>query len=91
MKISSVGFFVDEADWLRTTPVDCRCIQRFLDVGGVNLLDHFDAGPAVLGNLINVRSFHQSEADIGMPQTVERALAAITIQLHSEFAQNRVE
>ncbi len=41
--------------------VDCRCIDHILDVRCVELLDHFDAGTAVLGDLIDVGSFHEPQ------------------------------
>lgn len=34
------------------------------------LLDHLHAGPAVLGDLINVGALHQAEADVAVPEAV---------------------
>jgi len=47
----------------------------------VKLLDHLDAGAAVLCDLINVCAFEQSKADIGMPQAVAGADVAIAVEL----------
>ena len=49
----------------RLADVDCRCIQGGLDVQGVNSLDHLDAGAAIPGNLVDIRPFHQAQADVG--------------------------
>tara|TARA_E500000318_G_scaffold107742_1_gene117463 strand:+ start:343 stop:624 length:282 start_codon:yes stop_codon:yes gene_type:complete len=40
---------------------------RRANVRSIELLDHLDAGSAVLGDLIDVCAFHEAEADIGMP------------------------
>ena len=46
--------------------IDRRRIKAGLDVGRVEFLDHFNTGAAVLGDLINVRTLHQAQADIGV-------------------------
>lgn len=59
--------------------VNCRGIQRVLEVGGVEFLDHFHAGPAVLGDLVDIGPLHQTQANIGMAQAVGRADISIPI------------
>ena len=54
-------------------------------------LDHLDAGAAVLGDLINVRAFHQPKADIRVPKTVGGASIAVSILLESCSFQYSVE
>ena len=39
----------------RLADIDGSSVERGLEVGGVVFLDHLDAGPAVLGDLTNVR------------------------------------
>src|SRR3546814_8670609 len=56
----------------------------------VKLLDHLDTGAAVLGDLINVRPFEQSEADIGMPQAVAGADVAIAVELQIQLVEDGV-
>ena len=45
----------------------------------VVLLDHLDAGAAVLGDLVDVGTFHQAQADVCMPQAVRRARSAFAV------------
>src|SRR5882672_5740175 len=71
--------------------VDGCGIQRVLDVRGVKLLDHFDAGATVLRDLINVGSLHQAHTDVGVSEAVCRAAVAVTVALQAKFIQNRVE
>ena len=61
------------------------------NVRGIILLDHLDAGPAVLGDLIDVRTFHEPEADVGMTETVGRPAMALTVELQAFLFQNIVE
>src|SRR5260370_38107835 len=56
----------------RPPDIDRRGVDRVLDMHGIELLDHLDAGAAVLGDLIDVRPFHQSEADVGVAKAVRR-------------------
>ena len=48
-------------------------------MGRVVLLDHFNASAAVLGDLVDVGTFHQTQADVCMPQAVRRARLAFTV------------
>src|SRR5580704_1916163 len=59
--------------------VDRACIKHGFDVCSVEFLDHLDASPAVLGNLIDVSSLHQTKADVGMPQAVARSQIAVAV------------
>ena len=56
----------------------------------VIFLDHLDAGAAVLGDLINISAFEQSEADIGMPQTVTGADMPIAVEFQIEFVKDGI-
>ena len=60
-------------------------------MGGVVFLDHLNAGAAVLRDLINVRAFHETQADVGVPQAVGRAGLSFTVFLEAFFVQDRVE
>lgn len=48
------------------TDIDGRRIKGTLDMRGVELLDHFDAGAAVFGDLVDVGTLHQPHTDVGM-------------------------
>jgi hypothetical protein len=54
-------------------------------------LDHLDAGAAVLRDLVNVRAFHEAQADIGVAQAVSRAGLPLAVLLQSLFFEDRVE
>jgi len=45
------------------------------------LLDHLDAGPAVLGDLIDVRPLQQPQAYVGVPQAIRRPPLALAVEL----------
>jgi hypothetical protein len=57
----------------------------------VVLLDHLDAGAAVLGNLIDVRAFHQAHADVGVSQALGGARFALSIKFEVRSFEQRVE
>jgi hypothetical protein len=76
---------------LWTADVDRRSIKRVLDVRCVKFLDHFDAGAAVLGNLVNVSAFHEAHADVGMTQTVGGAPVPVAVRLEFGPGENPVE
>ena len=61
------------------THIDGRSVERVLDVGGVESLDHLDTGAAVFRNLINVGSFHEPHTDVGVSKAVGRTSVAIAI------------
>ena len=71
--------------------VDRRRIEHRLDVSGVKFLNHLDAGPAVLGNLIDVGTLHQAKANVGMPQAVARSYIAVTVELQLKLTKNGVQ
>lgn len=75
----------------RLSDVDRRRVDRSLDVGSVIFFDHFDTRAAVLGNLVNVGSLHQTKADVGVAKAVRRPALAVAIDLEVEFVENRVE
>lgn len=50
--------------------VDRSRVEGVLEMNGVELFDHLDAGPAVLGYLVDIRAFHQAETNVSMPQTI---------------------
>ena len=79
--------------FLRLLPpnVDRRGVEAVLEVGSVVFLDHLDAGAAVLRDLINVRAFHETQADVSVPQAVGRAGLSLTIFLEAFFVQDGVE
>src|SRR5215471_9906658 len=55
---------------------------------GVIFLDHLDAGAAVLGDLVDIRTLHQSQADVRMTQTVRCARTAFTIKAQMFLIQD---
>lgn len=55
------------------------------------LFDHLDRRAAVLGDLVDVRTFHEPEADIGMPQAIGRAPIAVAVELQAGLRQHVVE
>lgn len=55
------------------------------------LLDHLNAGAAVLGELINVGAFHEAHANISVGQAVRSALLAISISFEASAAKHAVE
>jgi hypothetical protein len=52
--------------------------------------DHLHAGAAILGDLINVGSFHQPHADVGVPEAIGRSAIAIAVELQLQVFQNHV-
>ena len=56
-----------------TPYIDSSGINTRLDVRRIVLLNHFNAGAAVLGDLVNVRPFHEAEADVGVLEAVGSA------------------
>ena len=66
--------------------VDRRSIDHVLDVRGVEFLDHLDAGATVLGDLIDVCTLHEPEADIGVPEAVSRARVAFAVLFQAFLA-----
>jgi len=75
----------------RPHDVDGGGIQRVLDVGGIMLLDHLDAGPAVLCDLIDIRPLHQAQTYISVPQAIGRARPAIAVELQPGPLQHPIK
>ena len=59
--------------WTWPHDVDRGSIKLRLQMGRVILLNHLHACPAVLGNLVDVRTFEQAKANIGMAQAIGRS------------------
>lgn len=53
--------------------------------------DHLDAGAAILGNLVDVCSFHQAEANVRVPKAVRRPAVALAIEFQIFFVQDVVK
>ena len=49
--------------------IDRSCIEAGLDVRRIEILDHLDACPAVLGNLVDVRAFNEPQADVSVSKS----------------------
>src|ERR1700730_11349609 len=75
----------------RPSYVDRGGVEGVLQVGGVVFLDHLDTGAAVLRNLIYVRAFHETQADVGVPQAIGCSVLSLTIFLEAFFVQDSVE
>jgi len=71
--------------------VDGGGVDRVLDVSGIVLLDHLDTGPAILRDLIDIRPFHQAQADIGVTQAVGGTGLPVAIEFQLLFHQQLVE
>jgi hypothetical protein len=76
----------------RPHDVDRGGIKVRLDVRRIVFLNHLDAGAAVFGDLVDVRAFHEAQANVCMPQAVSRAwpaiakaLAILTLGTRSRF------
>src|ERR1017187_770265 len=65
--------------WFRPPNIDCGGVENVLQVGSVIFLDHLNVGAAVLRDLIDVRAFHETQADVGVPQAVGRAGLSFTV------------
>ena len=76
---------------LRAADIDRRGVERVLDMRRIVLLDHFNAGAAVFGDLVDVGSFHEPHANVGMAQAVGRARIVIAIKLELRPRKNPIE
>lgn len=77
--------------WLGPPDVDRTRVDHVLQMGSVVLLDHLNAGAAVLGKLIDVRAIEKPEADIGMPQAVRATASPVPIELEIELVEDLVQ
>jgi hypothetical protein len=48
-------------------------------MSSIVFLDHLDAGTAVFGDLIDIGTFEQAQADVSMAQAVSRARASVAV------------
>jgi hypothetical protein len=71
--------------------IDNRGIHRVLDMRRVEIFDHLNTRAAVLGDLINVRSLHEPQADVGMPQAVKGSALGIAVELKVKLAEDGIE
>ncbi len=74
--------------WLSPYDLIAAASRLVLDVRGVVFLDHLNAGAAVLGDLVDVRTFHQAQADIGVAEAVSGARLALTVDFR--FSSSRI-
>ena len=56
-------------------------------MGSISILIDLDAGAAVLGDLVDVRPFHQAQADIGVAKAVGRAALAFAVDFKSSSSR----
>ena len=54
-------------------------------------LNHLHACPAVLGDLIDVGTFEQAQANVGVAQAIGRSRPAVTVGAKLLFLKNCVE
>ncbi len=54
-------------------------------------LNHLHACPAVLGNLIDVGTFKQAQANVGVAQAVRRSRPSVTVGAKLFFLKDCVE
>lgn len=76
---------------LRTHDIDRAGVYAVLDVARIEVLDHLDAGPAVVGDLIDVRAFHQTHGNISVAQAVSRAALSVAVEFQLFFFKYLVE
>src|ERR1051325_2461380 len=71
--------------------VDGGGIQRVLEVHGVVLLDHLDAGAAVLGDLVDVAALQQPEAHVRVAEAVGGPPVVVAVELQALLLEDGVE
>jgi hypothetical protein len=71
--------------------VNGSCVERGLDMSGVEFLDHFHARAAVLRDLINVCAFHQAHADVSVTKAVRGPPVSVAIKLQLRARENPIE
>ena len=89
--VVAVRIAPSSSDRFGLADIDRRGVEARFDVGGVVFLDHLDAGAAVLGDLVDVRAFHQAQADVGVAQAVGRARLSFAVDFQVFFVEDRVE
>ena len=68
----------------------CR-VDHVLQVRRIELLNHFDGSPAVLGNLVDVGTFKQAQTNIGVAQTIRSSRPTVAVSAELFFVKNCVE
>ena len=68
----------------------CR-VETGFDVRGVIFLDHLDRCPAILGDLVDVGPFHQTQADVGVTQAVSGARLSLAVGFEFFFVKDGIE
>ena len=58
-------------------------------MGCVVLLDHLDTRAAVLGDLVDIGTFHQAQTDICMPEAVRGPRLAFAIEAKLLLVEDR--
>jgi hypothetical protein len=71
--------------------VDGRRVEAGLDVGGIELFDHLDRCPAILGDRVNIRPLHQAQTDVGMAQAIGGARLTVAVGFQFLFVENGFE
>src|ERR1700730_152780 len=71
--------------------IDLRGVKPVLKVSRIELLDHFDAGAAIIGDLIDIGPLHQAKTNIGVPQTVGRAGLAVPVFFQAKLTKEGIE
>jgi hypothetical protein len=77
--------------WPYTHDIDRGRIELGLQVCSIIFLDHFDAGPAVLGDLVDVRAFQEAQADVGVPEAVSCTGMSLPVLLETFLVKDRIE
>ena len=85
--------FLGNCLFLRTWPhdVDSGGIELCLQMRRIILLNHLHACPAVLGDLINVGTFKQAQANVGVAQAIRRSRPTVAVSAKLFFLKNCVE
>ncbi len=60
-------------------------------MGCIVFLNHLHARPAVLGNLIDVGTFQQAQADICVAQAIGRSRPTVAVGAELFFLKNCIE
>jgi len=55
------------------------------------LLNHLDAGAAILGDLVNVGALHEPQANVRMPETVCGATVAVAVEFQPFLCKDGIE
>ena len=91
--LDSSGAFPGNRLFLRPWPhdVDSGSIELRLQMRRIVFLNHLHACPAVLGNLIDVGTFKQAQANVGVAQAIRRSRPSVTVGAKLFFLKDCVE